>query len=357
MTKISTRQVCFIMLMYTVVSKILLYPTYLSNICERDLLFPAAINFAVQIIVVWAVSYLSSRTDKTFYELLENTFGKVLPRVVYALFALLFAFAAIVPLFEQKMYVHAIFYDSVSSLAAFFPFFFFAVYAGGKGFKNIGRCADICLPVFIAAMAMIFSMSVSEVEPSNVLPILKSPVKNIFGGALGTVYAFIEPCWLLMFLGNFKHKKGDTAKITLSYAGGAAIVMLVLFVFYGIYGDVAKSRTFAVSKIALFFPAIEVIGRIDLIALYILEIVMLFAVVLNIQLSAHCIVRCTDMKEQYGWAPALVVSFVLALILILCNSLFSSLYGFFNNWAWTVFIPFTVIIPLLAWALKRREKP
>ena len=52
--KISVRQICFIMLMYTAVSKLILYPTVLSYESGRDLLFSALLDFAVQGVIIWA---------------------------------------------------------------------------------------------------------------------------------------------------------------------------------------------------------------------------------------------------------------------------------------------------------------
>ena len=97
------------MLAYTVLTRLLLYPTKLSEISGNDLLFPILIDFAVQTVVVWAVSYLCSRTDKTFFELLENTFGNIVARIIYGLFALYFLFNTIYPMMEQKLYAGQIF--------------------------------------------------------------------------------------------------------------------------------------------------------------------------------------------------------------------------------------------------------
>lgn len=352
--KISVRQICFIMLAYTVVTRLLLYPTSLSYYTERDLLFSAVIDFVPSVIVIWAVSFLCSRTDKSFFDLLENTFGNVIARIIYGTFALFFLVTALYPLFEQKLYVHNIFYDTVPSLTVFLPFFFFSVYAGSKGFTNIGRCADISLPIFVVSIFMILAMAFGEVDLGNLLPILKSPVKNVFGAALATLFRFVEPCYLLMFMGHFKYKKGDAAKITLSYAGGAVIVLIFLAIFYGIYGGVAPSRQFAVAKVSLFFSAIETIGRVDLIALYILEVVMLFALVLNIQLAVHCLVKCTGYDNVKLWS--FTVNTVLAVLLITLDHYFHSINIFYAKWMWIAYIIFPIVVPLLAWSLKRRGK-
>lgn len=352
--KISVRQICFILLCYNAVSKMLLYPTVLSHYCGRDLLFAALIDFAVQAVVVWAVSFLCSRTDKTFFQLLEGTFGNIFARIIYGLFALFFIAATIVPLCEQKLYVHTIFYDTVPPLLIFLPFFFFSIYAAGKKFTNIGRSADVCMPIFVLSMIFVFSMSVLEIKWNSFMPVLKTPVKDLFGGALGTVFRFAEPCYVLMFMGHFKYKKGDAAKMTFSYIGGALIVLLFLFTFYGIYGDIAQSRQFAVSKISLFFPAIDTIGRIDFIALYILEIVMLFALVLNIQLALHCVMKCTGYQNRA--VLSLAVNAALIILLLVFDHGFNNLHTFYAKWMWIAFAVFANAIPVLAWTLRRKER-
>ena len=352
--KISVRQICFILLCYNAVSKMLLYPTVLSHYCGRDLLFAALIDFAVQAVVVWAVSFLCSRTDKTFFQLLEGTFGNIFARIIYGLFALFFIAATIVPLCEQKLYVHTIFYDTVPPLLIFLPFFFFSIYAAGKKFTNIGRSADVCMPIFVLSMIFVFSMSVLEIKWNSFMPVLKTPVKDLFGGALGTVFRFAEPCYVLMFMGHFKYKKGDAAKMTFSYTGGALTVLLFLFTFYGIYGDIAQSRQFAVSKISLFFPAIDTIGRIDLIALYILEIVMLFALVLNVQLALHCVMQCTGYQNRV--VLSLAVNAVLIILLMVFDHGFNNLHTFYAKWMWIAFAVFANAIPVLAWTLRRKER-
>ena len=348
--KISVRQICFIMLIYTAVSKFITYPTQLSYASGRDLLFSAALNFLLQGVIIWAVSYLSSRTDKTFFELIEGTLGNITARIVYGLFALFFMVCTLMPLMEQKLYVHAIFYDMLPPILVFLPVFFFTVYAASRNFTNIGRCADICLPLFLIAMLFILVMSLHELQWDNFLPMFKQPSK-VFKSSLANAYRFSEPSFLLMFMGHFKYKKGDAARITLSYVGGALFVLAVLTAFYGIYGDIAQSRSFAISKISLFFPAIDLLGRIDLFALYILEIPMLFALVLNIQLAVHCIEKCTGYKNRAVLSLAVNVIFFV-LVIVLDNS-FSAVNTVWTKWMWIVFLIFAYLLPLAGFAMRR----
>lgn len=351
--KISARQVCFILFTYTAATKLLMYPTVLSITCGRDLLFPALFDFAISTAVVWCVSFLCSKTDKTFFGLLEGTLGNIGARIVYGLFAVFFLFACLLPLFEHENYVHNIFYDTVPSIVVFLPFFIFSAYACSKKFENIGRCADICLPIFIAIMLFMFVMAFNEVEWDNLLPVLKTPANRLFQGTVGTAYSFVEPCWLLMFMGHFKYKKGDALKITLSYAGGAFIVLVFLAVFYGIYGALAPSRTYAVSRTSLFFPAIETIGRVDIILLLALETVLLFALVLNMQLAVHAIAKCSGYDNRK--IISLAVNAALLIVLVCCTHFYNAIFDAYFSKLWIMFVIFTVVIPPLAWVLKRRR--
>lgn len=81
---------------------------------------------------------------------------------------------------------------------------------------------------------------------------------------------------------------------------------------------------------------------------------MLFALALNIQLSVHCISKCV------GWNNYMVLSFivnaVLMIVIIVCDSSYNSIYRLYYRWSWLPVLVFTVLIPLAAWALKRRKR-
>lgn len=352
--RISVRQICFILIAYNAILKLIIYPTSAASVNGNDLIFPALFDLAVQTAVVWSVAFLCSKTDKTLFELLETTFNKTTARVFYALFALYFLFAAIVPMNEEEMFVHATFYDTVPSLYAFLPFFVFSVYAGAKSFTNAGRCADICLPVFLVGIIALAAMSVGEGDYSNLLPVLRQPFSGLAGGALGSLFRYSESAFLLLFMGHFKYKKGDAAKLTLSYACGGLIVVALMAVFYAVYGTMTATRPFILNDISAFFSAISYVGRIDLPLIYALDTVVLFAIVLYIQACVHC------LSLAFGWdkrsALSLGVNVVLVAVTFILNNRYSQLYEAATKWFWIPVLIFAYAVPLGAWALKRRER-
>lgn len=352
--KISVRQVCFILAAYGAATKLLLYPTAAANAAGNALIFSALINIVLQTVIIWSVAYLSSRTDKTFFELLSDAFGQVAARIIFAFFGLYFLASAIIPITEQQLLVHDAFYDTVPSLQVFLPFFIFSIYAGVKSFTNAGRCADICFPVFVLCILAFLITSVSEGDFSNLAPVLKQPLKEVAGFSLASVFRFSESAFLLMFMGHYKYKKGDAAKLTVSYAGGGLAVIAIMAAFYALYGVLSGTRWFAINNLSLFFPVIQFVGRIDLFLIYAFDMVVLFAIVLNIQMFVYCM--CRTFNKEWRIVYSLAGNGVLILITVLFYNKFSLLQSAAGQWFWIPALLFAYLVPVLAWALKRRFK-
>lgn len=351
--KISVRQICIILLCYGAVSKLMLFPTTCAVACGNSLWFPALINLILQSAVVWAVAFACSKTDKTFFELLKDTFGQVVARVIYGLFALFFILNALIPMTEQRLLVHEVFYDTIPALIVFLPFFFFSVYAGSKKFTNLGRTADICMPIFVITVSALAAISIMECDFSSLLPVFTQPVSKLFEGSLAAVFRFTDSAFMLMFMGHFKYKKGDCAKITVSYAAGGIIVILFMIIFYSIYGELAPLESFAITKTGIFFSAINLIGRVDILAVYALDIVILFAVVLNVQMSCYCLQKTFNRDNRPLYS--LTVNGVLLLLTLIFNNKFNALEQVGAKWLWITALIFSYVLPLSVWVLRRRE--
>ena len=351
---ISVRQICFILIAYNAATKLLLYPSFAANAAGNALIFPALFDLLLQSIIVWSVAFLSSRTQYSFFELLKNTFGSVTARIFYALFGLYFLLSAIIPVNEQQLLVHDSFYDTLPSLWIFLPFFIFAVYAGVKSFTNVGRCADLCLPVFVICILGFLLMSVEGADFTNLLPVLKQPFGKVAGLSLGSLFRFSESAFLLLFMGHYKYKKGDAAKMTISYVAGGLAVVAVMAAFYCVYGSLAPTRSFALSNISVFFSAISYVGRIDLFLLYAFDIVALFAAVLNIQACVHCM--CKAFNKNFRIVYSLCANAALIAITFIVNNNFTLLQQTAAKWFWIPAVIFAYLIPVLAWTLRRKSR-
>lgn len=351
---INVRQICFILVMYNACTKLLLYPAFMAAQTGNALIFPALADLAVQTAVVWATAYLSARRGESFFDMIASSLGRVTAKVIYALLGAYFLFIAIVPLIEQQNFIHDAFYETVLSLGMFLPVFAFLFYAGLKPLKDAGAFADICMPVFVVSLLAIWAMSAGQGNFSHFMPVLRQPLTVLGKGALASLYRFSEGAFLLVFAGNFKYKKGDAAKLTLSYAAGGLAVVITMALFYAVYGPLAETRTFALVNSSVFFAPLDYLGRIDLFAAYAFDLVVLFALALHVQIFTHCMGKVfgrTDINFVYSAAASLML---LAVVIVVRNK-YSVLQQIAATWFFIPVVSFSYLLPLAAWLLPHRK--
>ena len=124
--------------------------------------------------------------------------------------------------------------------------------------------------------------------------------------------------------------------------------------YYALYSTLAHTRSFAISNISVFFPVVNFIGRIDLFVVYAFDLVVLFAVALNIQMSVHCL--CHAFGEKYRIIYSICVNTLLVIAVFIFNGKFTALQRVAGQWFWIPAFVFAYLIPLLAWVLKRRKQ-
>ena len=272
---ILSRQIAFAAAFLLPAAKFLEVPSLLAKYAAGDILFPALLHFLLQSGVLFALLWAASRSEKTLFDRLRERFGKGVI-VFYILYAVYFLFYAILPLLDLEKFIYAAFFDTSPTVFSFVFFFFLSAFVCSKGLKALGRSADLCLFIFLLPFAAILIMSLFEADFSSLLPIFGTKFGDSMSAFTHTTPHFSDAILLLPFIGNLRYKKGDTAKIMSGYAVGAVSTLLFLAVFFGIYSSIAEREHYAFSKIAQYFPAISVVGRIDLIFVYLLTVVLLF---------------------------------------------------------------------------------
>lgn len=352
MNKISVRQLCFFMACLVPCGKLLSLPATLAGEAGGDLLISALTNFVFQGVIIYLLLWLAERTELDFFGLLSGSFGKVAAKIIYFFLALYFLFYSVLPLIEQKGFVQSEMYDSPPSLIVFLPFFLFSLFACTKNMTAVGRAADIALPMFIISAAGIFFMSVTSADFSAVLPIGDSPFPSVIKASLYTQNWFADSAFMLMFLGRFPAGKKTTAKVIISYAIGALVVLAYLLVFYGIFSDLSPRETYAISKVGRYYSALSVIGRVDILFGYIFMIALLFYSVAPLQMFCECLSRVFgDRRIIYS----VIVNISAAVLVFVFNNSAAALYGVVGKYLFPAFILFAYVLPALALFLRRKK--
>ena len=176
---------------------------------------------------------------------------------------------------------------------------------------------------------------------------------NIFRSAAEGMNWFSGAAYMLFFLGNFRYEKKSAVKILSAYGIGAAIVLFFLAVFYGIFSDIAILQQNALAHISKYATAFTSLGRIDLLFVFALSLVLLFALCIPLQLSTHCAAEAFSCKPAF---PAFVINALLLLFILFFNQAYLEIQTVMTQKLWYVFAFFALLLPVLALLLRKKDR-
>ncbi len=355
MTKICKRQIFFLLACIAPIGKLIVLPTVLAASSANDLLLPMLAHVLLQAAVVFCALLLGKR-GMGFYELLENTFGKVLGKAVATLFALFLFFAALLPVLEQKIFVQSIFYDTLPSLIVFAPFFLFAAYLMSKPLASYGRTWDVLAPIAAASLFGVLVLSVGSADYAAILPMGASGVRGFFGGTMSAFPWFFDGAILLSLLGKYDYEKGMAWQGALWYLAGGAAAIFFLATFYGIFQETSVQHLFAFAQTSKYFSGISVLGRIDYIFIIALAMVMAFYCILPAQAGVDCLLQAYGKPRYLPTILGVVVSSVYFFISLFVDMKFTSVLGAVSQTLFWIFPVFTVALPPLCLLLRRKRR-
>ena len=346
------RQIAFAAAFLLPVGKFLEAPSILAEYASGDLLLPAFFHFVLQGLVLWAVLYAASNSEQTLFQRLQSKLGKGVI-ALYLVYALFFIFTAILPLLDLEKYIYAAFFDTAPTAFAFSFFFFLSAFLCAKSVQSIARSADLCLFLFLLPFFALMVMALSATDLSGLLPLFGEKFGHTMSAFKRTFPHFSDTIFLLPLLLNYKPKKGDTLKILGGYSLGGAFTLFFLAVFFGIYASIAGSEHYAFSKIGQYFPALSVLGRIDLIFVYLLTIVLLFYTCLPLQYATDLITLSLPVKK-------IPIAFLLNLgflfVVLFANKRYNAFYDVISGKLFFVFLLFGVLFPLLLCLLPKKKE-
>ncbi len=338
------RQLCFFAAFFLPVSKLLETPSLLARYAKGDMLAPAIFQFIAQALVLSACMFALSRLKKPLLQELAERFGVWTARIFCFLYAAYFLFSSLMPLLDLEKFVYAAFYDTAPTAFTFAPFFLLSGFFCVKGVKALARSADLSLFLFLVPFLGLIVMSVGQTDLSAVLPIFGEPFKGTVKGALASAPHFADVALFLPFFCGYRYQKGDGKKVVASYGLGAAFVLLFFAVFLGLYTSLAPREHYAFIKVAQYFPALDTVGRIDLIVSYFLTVVLLFYTCLPIFCTVEFFSAGLNTSKRV--LPSLVLNVALLAFVFFFNQRYNAFAAFYTR-AYPVFWLFSVLIPLL----------
>ncbi len=352
--KICARQIAFAAAFLLPAAKLLEVPSLLAEYAKGDVLLPALMHFLAQALVLLGVLFAASQAEKPLLERLKDKLGKGI-FAVYALYALYFLFAAALPLLDLEKFVYAAFFDTAPTAFSFYVFFFLSAFIATKGVKAVGRCADLCVFLFLLPFLAILGMSFTETDFTRLLPLFSTEFSSVAQGFMRSTPHFSDAVLLLPLLVNLRYKEGDGKKIMLGYGAGSLLTLLFLAVFFCIFSSIAPREHYAFSKIAQYFPALSVVGRIDLLFVYFLSVVLLFYTCLPVQYAAQAVGRIFHTERLTLISAILNIALLVALLFF--NKNYNAIYALISGKLFPVFWLIADLLPLFCLFLPAEPHP
>lgn len=347
------RQIAFVAAFLLPAAKLLEVPSLLARYAAGDLLVPAFLHFLLQGAVLGGLLFAVSRSKTPLFERMKTALGKW-SNLFYALYAVYYILAAVLPILDFEKFVYAAFFDTESTVFAFAFFFLLSAFICTKGLKSVGRSADLCLFLFPLPFFALIAMSLSAADFTNLLPLFGTKFPDIFTAFRTSIPHFSDAILLLPLLGNRSHQKGDSPKILIGYAFGAIFTMLFLAVFFGTYSSVSPRIHYAFSDIGQYFPALNVIGRVDLIFVYLLSVVLLFYTCLPLLYTTEYLSEA--FRTERKTLLSMLLNGTMFAFTLFFNKYHDRIYAFFTSYMGVAFFIIADMVPLFFLFLPKGRK-
>ncbi len=323
--------------------KLLELPSLLSQYAKGDILLPALLQFLLQTLVLLGVLYAASTSEKSLLERLQEKFGSWLVPL-FLLYLVYYLFAGILPLLDMEKFVYAAFFDTAPTTFSFGLFFLLLAYLCTKGLKALGRCGDLCLFLFLFPFLALVVMGCFETDFTRLLPFFGTDVSGIGHAFTRSTPHFSDVALLLPMLVSRPYQRGDGVKITLGYFAGALCTLFFFAVFFGIYSTIAPREHYALAKIAQYFPALDVVGRLDLLFVYLLTAVLLFYTCTPYVYATELAARLVHTERKTLFSAIVSLGFFIAVLFL--NRYYNLFYRYISGNLAPVFWVFSYLLPL-----------
>lgn len=318
MTKqISTKQFSALVFLMAISMKMFLLPALMLRIVGKDGYLVMLANLIIEFLCLGLLVFIAKRNpDKTMFDILSDSFGKVVSRIIIALYALYALLRCVLMISELKMFFTMTMYEQIDWVVMLIPLIALLTAFSFRSLRVVGRVCELLLPVILISTTVLSTLLLGELKLENLLPFLDGGLKPIGKGLATFPMWFGDTAFLLICLGKIKIKK---RLITLSFVAKAVaslFVMLFSCTLFATYANISTLIDYGnnVSNMTQFSLGSQDYGRYDLL----FYCVWMFSVFISLAFVFRVLTRSVEFivkaKKHY------FVSIICALILYILSS-------------------------------------
>lgn len=346
--QVSTRQFVVVQFLVALAVKMFMLPALMLRVVGKDSYIVMLAWIAFEFVDLTFVVLLARRNpDKTMYEILTDAFGKVVSRVIVALFTLFVCAKGLLVLGELKTFFVVTMYADINWVVMLIPLMALLCAFGIRSLRSIGRTAELITPVIVVSTLVLSGLLLGDIEFANLLPVMENGFAPIKKGMLTFPMWFGDVSFLLMFLGNIKINRGFIWKSYLSKLVATALVMLFSVTLFSTYANVSTLIDYGnnVSNMTQLSMGAQDNGRFDLM----FYCIWLFTVFLKLALIFYFFTRnlgfIVGTRNNYLTSPICAAVWYAVSAFVLRNENVS--YLFFTSAVKYALCPVAFVMPML----------
>ncbi len=346
--QVSTRQFVVVQFLVALAVKMFMLPALMLRVVGKDSYIVMLAWIAFEFVDLTFVVLLARRNpDKTMYEILTDAFGKVVSRVIVALFTLFVCAKGLLVLGELKTFFIITMYADINWVVMLIPLMALLCAFGIRSLRSIGRTAELITPVIVVSTLVLSGLLLGDIEFANLLPVMENGFAPIKKGMLTFPMWFGDVSFLLMFLGNIKINRGFIWKSYLSKLVATALVMLFSVTLFSTYANVSTLIDYGnnVSNMTQLSMGAQDNGRFDLM----FYCIWLFTVFLKLALIFYFFTRnlgfIVGTRNNYLMSPICAAVWYAVSAFVLRNENVS--YLFFTSAVKYALCPVAFVMPML----------
>ena len=253
--QLTSNQISRIVIITSLGLKISVLPAFMASVAGNDFWITAAGVFIMEIFTFLFVLKIAEKVPgKTFFKIIEENLGKWVMKIIQIIFVLFFLFKTVLSIYESGLFVKYAIYEDFNEIIFLFIFSLFLLFFVRSNLRTIGRAAEIM--IFIAVSASIISLMVSvlEIDPTEILPVMTKGVKPLISCAGKSSFWFGDYLIFLLMMGNVKFEKNSVRRTVVSYVMMSVILVLFFITFACLFKNTMNVHMTAVSDVSHYIP-------------------------------------------------------------------------------------------------------
>lgn len=281
---ISTNQSGLIYCIFTIALKLSALPSLIFSYAGNDSYVACLIALIIDMLATFIViGIIIKHPDKSFKQLITETFGKVISTIIHTLLVIYFLAKCILVMQELHDYFIATLFEELNPVYFLIVLGLIILYSTFRNYRIIGRAIELIFWPTMFALFFTLIFPIEDMQIEKLLPIFEQGPYPIYKAISRTTFAFGDYMIFLPLMSNIKITQTSRKTLVLYTIGTVSFIFSFFVIFVGCFGKYAISQTLALGELPLHNTTPETIGKLEWLTISIWTIILL----INAIILAH----------------------------------------------------------------------